>query len=40
MGTAGGVPLYAACGYHIVEHADAQVDGVVVPLTRMRKALG
>lgn len=39
MGTAGGVPLYAACGYHPVERADAQVDGVTVPLTRMRKTL-
>lgn len=39
MGTAGGVPLYAACGYYPVERADAQVDGVTVPLTRMRKTL-
>lgn len=39
MGTAGGVPLYAACGYAAVERADADVDGVVVPLTRMRKPL-
>jgi GNAT superfamily N-acetyltransferase len=40
MGTAGGVPLYAACGYHPVERADTEVDGVIVPLTRMRKELG
>lgn len=40
MGTAGGVPLYAACGYQPIERADAEVDGVTVPLTRMRKALG
>lgn len=39
MATAGGVPLYAACGYEQVERADAEVDGVVVPLTRMRKLL-
>lgn len=39
MGTAGGVPLYAAYGYQPVERADAQVDGVTVPLTRMRKTL-
>ncbi|WP_322963932.1 GNAT family N-acetyltransferase [Sphingomonas fuzhouensis] len=40
MGTAGGAPLYAACGYHPIARADAAVDGVVVPLTRMRKTLG
>ncbi|MEP9400846.1 GNAT family N-acetyltransferase [Sphingomonas sp. VNH70] len=39
MGTAGGVPLYAACGYVPVERVDPVVDGVVVPLTRMRKRL-
>ena len=39
MGTAGGVPLYARCGYHPIERADAAVDGVTVPLTRMRKIL-
>ncbi len=39
MGTAGGVPLYAACGYEPIERADTHVDGVVVPLTRMRKRL-
>ncbi len=39
MGTAGGVPLYAACGYAPVERADAEIDGVTVPLTRMRKPL-
>jgi len=39
MGTAGGVPLYASCGYQPIERADAEVDGVSVPLTRMRKAL-
>ncbi|MDZ7282191.1 GNAT family N-acetyltransferase [Sphingomonas sanguinis] len=37
MGTAGGVPLYTACGYEPIERADTQVDGVDVPLTRMRK---
>ena len=39
MGTAGGVPLYVKCGYHPIERADAEVDGVTVPLTRMRKIL-
>ena len=39
MGTAGGIPLYRSCGYHPVERADAEVDGVIVPLTRMRKDL-
>ncbi|WP_440980063.1 GNAT family N-acetyltransferase [Sphingomonas pseudosanguinis] len=39
MGTAGGVPLYAACGYEPIERVDTHVDGVVVPLTRMRKRL-
>jgi GNAT superfamily N-acetyltransferase len=39
MGMAGGVPLYAACGYEPIERADTHVDGVVVPLTRMRKRL-
>ena len=37
MGTAGGVPLYEACGYRSIERADAEVDGVTVPLIRMRK---
>ena len=39
MGTAGGVPLYAASGYKPIERADTHVEGVVVPLTRMRKRL-
>lgn len=39
MGTAGGVPLYAASGYAPIERADTNVEGVVVPLTRMRKRL-
>jgi GNAT superfamily N-acetyltransferase len=39
MGTAGGVPLYVACGYDPIERADTNVDGVTVPLTRMRKPL-
>ncbi len=39
MGTAGGVPLYAACGYDPVKPVDVEVDGVVVPMTRMRKLL-
>jgi GNAT superfamily N-acetyltransferase len=39
MGTAGGVPLYAASGYAPLERADTHVEGVVVPLTRMRKRL-
>ena len=39
MGTVGGVLLYTACGYEPVERADTEVDGVVVPLTRMRKRL-
>jgi len=39
MGTAGGVPRYAASGYAPLERADTHVEGVVVPLTRMRKRL-
>ncbi|WP_288457213.1 GNAT family N-acetyltransferase [uncultured Sphingomonas sp.] len=39
MSTASGERLYAACGYRPLESADAEVDGVVVPLIRMRKVL-
>lgn len=39
MSTASGEPLYAACGYRPLERADADVDGVIVPLIRMRKVL-
>lgn len=40
MATAAGVPLYRACGYApLGAREDAQVDGVTVPLLRMRKAL-
>jgi len=40
MATAAGVPLYAAAGYAPVGGAeDAAIDGVTVPLQRMRKAI-
>lgn len=39
MGTAGGVPLYTASGYAPLERADTHVEGVLVPLIRMRKRL-
>ena len=39
MSTARGERLYAACGYRQLERADADVDGVIVPLIRMRKVL-
>lgn len=39
MSTASGEPLYAACGYRPLERADADVDGVSVPLIRMRKVI-
>ena len=40
MATLSGVPLYAACGYSPVERtASSSVEGVSVPLLRMRKSL-
>jgi GNAT superfamily N-acetyltransferase len=39
MATASGRPLYLACGYRDVAPGDADVNGVTVPLTRMRKPL-
>lgn len=39
MSTASGERLYAACGYRPLERADTDVDGIVVPLIRMRKVL-
>lgn len=39
MATASGRPLYLACGYRDVAPEDADVNGVTVPLTRMRKPL-
>jgi GNAT superfamily N-acetyltransferase len=40
MATLAGEPLYRACGYAAVERTQAApVDGIVVPLVRMRKAL-
>lgn len=40
MATAAGVPLYRACGYVPAEDLHhAHVDGVDIPLLRMRKAL-
>ncbi|MEO6433472.1 MAG: GNAT family N-acetyltransferase [Sphingomicrobium sp.] len=37
MSTMSGVPLYTACGYVAVEPRVDDVDGVAVPLLRMRK---
>jgi GNAT superfamily N-acetyltransferase len=39
MATLSGQPLYAACGYSVIEPAAADVDGVSVPLIRMGKHL-
>ena len=39
MATLAGEPLYRACGYEQVERISAAVDGVAVPLVRMRKPL-
>lgn len=39
MSTASGERLYAACGYRPLERADADVNGIIVPLIRMRKVL-
>ncbi|MCQ8241218.1 GNAT family N-acetyltransferase [Rhizosaccharibacter radicis] len=39
MATLSGQPLYVAAGYQPVETVDANVQGVVVPLIRMRKSL-
>lgn len=40
MATKAGEPLYRACGYEGVEAVSAAVDGVTVPLLRMRKGFG
>ncbi|MBA2588624.1 MAG: GNAT family N-acetyltransferase, partial [Alphaproteobacteria bacterium] len=38
--TAGGEPLYRACGYEEIERMDVPTPGgVTVPITRMRKML-
>jgi len=40
-GTMPGVPLYLACGFHVVEDFDITLPGdVKVPLSRMRKTIG
>ncbi|PBN42168.1 GNAT family N-acetyltransferase [Sphingobium sp. D43FB] len=39
MATLSGQPLYAACGYSVIEPATVDVDGVSVPLIRMGKHL-
>jgi GNAT superfamily N-acetyltransferase len=40
MATLSGEPLYRTCGYLPVEHIEsAPVDGITVPLIRMRKSL-
>lgn len=40
MATLAGEPLYRACGYHPVESIlSAPIDGVRIPLIRMRKSL-
>lgn len=40
MATLAGEKLYAACGYVPIEHVDAgPIDGVIVPMVRMGKAL-
>ncbi len=38
-GTLAGEPLYTACGYHVVERITETIDGIKLPLIRMRKAL-
>lgn len=40
MATLSGEPLYRARGYVAVERTAANVDGIAVPLVRMRKAIG
>lgn len=39
MATLSGQPLYTACGYHGVETTQAVVNGIGIPLVRMRKDL-
>jgi GNAT superfamily N-acetyltransferase len=39
MATLSGEPLYAACGYTVIEPVEARVGTVTVPLLRMGKAL-
>ncbi len=39
MATLSGEVLYSRCGYHPVAAEPALVDGVEVPLIRMRKPL-
>jgi len=38
-GTMSGQPLYAACGYQVIEPFEDDRGGVAVPLVRMGKAL-
>jgi GNAT superfamily N-acetyltransferase len=38
-GTLSGEPLYAACGYHVIERIEDTVGAVKVPLLRMGKSL-
>lgn len=40
VATLSGVPLYAACGYEVVEDLEDARGGVPVPLVRMCKAIG
>ena len=39
-GTLSGQPLYAACGYAVIEAFEDDRGGVAVPLVRMGKAIG
>jgi GNAT superfamily N-acetyltransferase len=38
-GTLSGEPLYAACGYHVVERITETIGATPLPLLRMRKSL-
>jgi len=38
-GTLSGEPLYAACGYHVIERIEDTVGSVKLPLLRMGKSL-
>jgi len=39
MATMSGRPLYEACGFELIEHAENSSGGAAVPLVRMRKAI-